>query len=74
MTTGRLAASDVVMRVVSIGLALTGVAMFVAAITMFWGPLRQVLAAPVFMALGVMVYIGGRVAWWIVEQDRRARP
>ncbi|MER5903067.1 hypothetical protein ABT150_23660 [Streptomyces mirabilis] len=73
MATGRLTASDVVMRVVAVGLALTGVAMVVVGIAMFWGPLRQVLAAPVVVLMGVAAYIGGRAAWWIVDQDVQAR-
>jgi transketolase C-terminal domain/subunit len=74
MAAAKLTASDAVMRVVAVGLALTGITMFVCGIAMFWGPLRQVLAAPVVMALGVAVYVGGRAGWWIVEEGRRTRP
>lgn len=35
---------------------------------MFWGPLRQVLLAPVMMALGVAAYVAARALWWTVKQ------
>lgn len=74
MTAGRLTPYDIYRRVMATVIALTGVAVFVVGVAMFWGPLRQVLAAPVAMALGVMVYVGGRTMWWFVEEDLRARP
>lgn len=73
MTAGRLTASDVFMRVVATGIALTGIATAVAGVAMFWGPLRQVLAAPLIVAMGVMAYIAGRALWWTVDQDVRGR-
>ncbi|WP_392971244.1 hypothetical protein [Streptomyces sp. LN245] len=73
MTAARLTASDVIMRVVAVGASLTGIGVFVCGVAMFWGPPREVLAAPVVMVLGVMMYVGGRTGWWIVEEDRRRR-
>jgi nitrogen fixation-related uncharacterized protein len=73
MTAGRLTVSDVFMRVVATGIALTGIAIAVGGVALFWGPMRQVLAGPVVVAMGVMAYIGGRALWWTVDQDVRAR-
>lgn len=70
---GRLTSFDVVRRVVAAGMALAGVGIVVAGVTMFWGPLREVLAAPVVVVMGVIMYIGGRTMWWIIDQDVRAR-
>jgi len=73
MTAGRLTVSDVFTRVVATGVALTGIAMAVVGIALLWGPLGQVLVAPVVVAIGVMAYIAGRALWWTVDQDVRAR-
>jgi cytochrome b subunit of formate dehydrogenase len=73
MATVRLTAYDVVRRVLAVGAALCGVVLVVGGVTMFWGPLRQVLAAPVIMVLGVIAYVAGRTMWWLVDQDLRAR-
>lgn len=73
MAAGRLAVSDVFMRVVATGIALTGIAIAVGGVALFWGPLRQVLAAPLVVVAGVAAYIAGRALWWTVDQDVRAR-
>lgn len=73
MTTSRLAPSDVVLRVAATGIALCGVGIAVAGVALFWGPLRHVLVAPVFVALGVLAYIAGRALWGTVSEDARAR-
>jgi Na+/melibiose symporter-like transporter len=73
MATVSLTAYDIVRRVLAVGAALSGVALVVAGITMFWGPLREILAAPVVMLCGVIAYVAGRIMWWFVDEDLRAR-
>jgi hypothetical protein len=73
MATASLTGYDVVRRVLAVGTALTGVGIAVVGVLMFWGPMRQVLAAPVFVVLGAAAYIGARTMWWLVAQDLRAR-
>ncbi|WP_330328159.1 hypothetical protein [Streptomyces pseudovenezuelae] len=73
MATVSLTASDIVRRVLAVGITLCGVVFFVGGIMMFWGPLRQVLVAPVIMAFGVAGYVGGRTMWWLVAEDLRVR-
>jgi Na+/melibiose symporter-like transporter len=73
MATVSLTAYDIVRRVLAVGAALSGVALVVAGITMFWGPLREVLAAPVVMLCGVIAYVAGSTMWWFVDEDLRAR-
>lgn len=68
-----LTAYDIVRRVLAVGAALAGVALVVVGITMFWGPWREVLAAPVVMMFGVIAYVAGRTMWWLVDRDLRAR-
>lgn len=73
MATVSLTAYDVVRRVLAVGMALTGVVIVVGGVLMFWGPLRQVLAGPVMVAIGAAAYVAGRTMWWLVEEDLRAR-
>lgn len=73
VVTSRLTPSDVVLRVVATGIAFTGIGIVVAGVALFWGPLRQVLVAPVFVVLGVLAYIAGRALWGTVSEDARAR-
>jgi cytochrome b subunit of formate dehydrogenase len=73
MAAVRLTAYDIIRRVLAVGTALAGIALFVAGITMFWGPLREVWAAPVVTAVGVVWYVAGSIMWWFVDQDLRAR-
>ena len=70
----RLTPSDVVLRAIAVAVSLTGAAISVGGVAMFWGPLRQVLAAPFIVALGVAAYIVGRAMWGTTDQDVRARP
>lgn len=73
MATARLTAYDVVRRVLAVGVALSGVVLVIVGIMMFWGPLREVLAAPVVMMLGVIAYVVGSIMWWLVDEDLRKR-
>jgi hypothetical protein len=73
VVTSRLTPPDVVTRIAATGIALCGVGIAVVGVALFWGPLRQVLVAPVIVVVGVMAYIAGRGLWGTVDQGVRAR-
>jgi hypothetical protein len=68
MADSRLSVGDRVMLGISVTLAVTGLATVVTGVAMFWGELRQVLLAPVAIALGVAAYVAARALWWTVKQ------
>jgi hypothetical protein len=51
--------------------SLIGLAFVGCGIAMFWGPLRQVLAAPLIIGGGVIAYLLGRWQVWGVRQEIR---
>jgi len=68
MDGSRLSFLDRFMLSVSLALSATSVVLVATGITMFWGPLRQVLSAPVVIVIGVAAYVASRVLWWTVKQ------
>jgi len=64
----RLSLLDRFMLTVSLALLVAALVMVASGIAMFWGPLRQVLLAPIVIAIGAAAYVASRALWWTVTQ------
>jgi NADH:ubiquinone oxidoreductase subunit B-like Fe-S oxidoreductase len=62
-------ASKVFHGVIGYGLACCALGMIGVGVAMFWGPLRQMLAAPVVIVIGVAVYVAARMLQYVYKQE-----
>jgi hypothetical protein len=60
---------DVFRRCLALALTACSVTFIVLGVAMFWGPLRQVLAAPVVIVLGMLGYVASRALWLVVKEE-----
>jgi ABC-type xylose transport system permease subunit len=64
-------ASDRVRLAVGYVVSLLGLAMVGCSVPLFWGPWKQVLAAPLLIACGCLGYLLGRVqVYWVRREVR----
>jgi hypothetical protein len=68
-----LSVSDRIILGASLGVSVAAIGLVAGGVAMFWGPFRQVLLAPVMIAIGVAAYVASRALWWMVKQHP-ARP
>ncbi|MEU6543851.1 hypothetical protein [Streptomyces sp. NPDC046859] len=68
MADDTLSLGDRILLAISLLLVATGIGTFAAGVAMFWGPPRQVMCAPLVMALGAAAYVGARALWSTVRR------
>ncbi|QES25785.1 hypothetical protein DEJ47_04365 [Streptomyces venezuelae] len=67
MAESRIPPADRLMLGLSLLASAVGIAFVVIGVTMFWGPLREVLLAPVAICVGAVVYFLSRALWWTLR-------
>lgn len=66
-----MTASDRIGYALGYAASALGVGIIACGITLFWGSFRNVLCAPILIAMGATVYVLGRWQVYVMRQETR---